>query len=327
MINVRMRCIACFIFCMVVAVGASAKDQSQQSWGLVKQDLLEVYPKRSKGKKVLARINSGELVAVFETKRSGGTEWDRVRVAIPTTLEEVTGWTEASQIQSLPTDQFPTDAELMKSLGGVYLEDFHARYVKFARFLVHRGPGNPNLVCYFGSTFLPQTRLQLFTESNGKWLAGPFLEFHFSQMQSGMTEIKIRDLVGDGKDCLITREPFSESLGVAGVDMVIRRIEGNEFKVLWRAPVELKNLSAYSPSQAVLDPPEKNIGAPGTVTTATVDFQKAGSGSEPVWKGKIKFYVVGREEPIDSISVEKHCPWNGKEFAPVRPTEKQTRQN
>ena len=68
----------------------------------------------------------------------------------------------------------------------------------------------------------------------------------------------------------------------------------------------------------VAEPPEENIGAPGTVSRATIEFRERGSVSQPVWKGKVEFYVFGGEKPVQSVSIEKVCPWDGKKFAPLR---------
>ena len=325
----RMRAIVCLLAALIMASGAPARENSpvQLSWGRVVQGPAEVYRRASASKKVLARLGSGALVAVFENKRSIGGDWAKVRVMLPATLEVITGWTEARRLEILPVSRFPSDSELLKSLGGVFLEDFQAKYIQFTRFLVRRGSQEPLLVCYFGSPFLPHTRLQSFAMAGGKWVAGPYLEFPFSQMQTGATEIEVRDLVGDGDECLITHEPFSEALGTGGVNMLIRRIEAGGFKVLWQAPLELRSLSAYLPRQEVLEPPERNIGAPGTVTTAKVDFQTNGRVTEPVWKGKIEFHVLGREEPVDTVNAEKVCNWNGSEFAPVRQAAKPSNQH
>lgn len=324
----RMCAIACLLACLIAASGARAVGKSpvQLSWGRVVEGPAEVFRRPSTSKKVLARLGSGALVAVFETKRSGGGDWAKVSVVLPATLEVVTGWTDARRLEILPVSQFPADSELLKSLGGAYLEDFHAKYVQFARYLVGRANQEPLLVCYFGSVFLPQTRLQAFMMSGGKWVAGPYLEFHFSQMQTAVSESEVRDLVGDGNECLITHEPFSEALGNGGVNMVIRRIEAGGFKVLWQAPLELRSLSSYLPRQEVLKPPERNIGAPGTVTIATVDFQTSGRVTVPVWKGKIQFHALGREEPIDTVEVEKVCNWNGSEFTPLQQAAKPSNQ-
>lgn len=286
-------------------------------WAHVVTGPVNVYPKRSEGKKVSTTLDSGALAPILETKLSGSKEWDKVRAVLPSTLEDVTGWVEASRIETLPPDRFPPDSDLLDAMGGKYLEDFTARHARLARYLVRRRGQEPALVCYVGSAFLPETRLQVFNHSDGKFTAGSYLEFPFSQLQTGVAQIQFRDLLGDGEDLFITHEPFSNTMETKGVKMVIRRLEDGKFKVLWEAPLELSNRTSYAPRQETLDPPEKNIGQPGTVTKATVDFRTAGHGSEPVWKGKISFYVVGREKPVQTLNVEKACPWNGKVFAPL----------
>ena len=318
--KLRQFCAVIFLlaWCLVPG-GACAKDKipPQTGWGHVLKGPVEVRRNPSTSKPGLTRLQSGALVAVFETKQSKGTDWAKVRVVEPATLEVVTGWVESSRIETLPVKEFPSDSELLKALGGVYLQDFHANYTQFARYLVRRGTEATALVCYVGSPFLPHTRLQVFEPSRGKFVPGPYLEFPFSQMKTGVTQIEVRDLVGDGDECLIAHEPLSSSLGSGGANLVIRRIEAKGFKVLWQAPLELRNLSSYPPHPSALEPPEKNIGAPGTVTTATVDFRSSGRVSEPVWKGKIEFRVPGREEPVDTLTVEKVCNWNGREFTPL----------
>jgi hypothetical protein len=90
------------------------------------------------------------------------------------------------------------------------------------------------------------------------------------------------------------------------------------FQVVWQAPIEFQNLSQYGPKIQILQPPEKNIGAPGTVTTGEVTFRPIGKGQEPVWKGKVDFFVFGRDNAVDSVKIEKTCPWDGQGFTPLR---------
>jgi len=137
-------------------------------------------------------------------------------------------------------------------------------------------------------------------------------------MNVSLKVLEIRDLVGDGNECLVTREPFDLGLENRGIRIVIRRLEGAELKTLWEAPLERRNLSSYPPKTRLLQPPERNIGEPGTVTTGTVDFLARGGRHEPVWKGKVEFYVVGREAPVNSIAFEKTCAWQGTKFAPLQ---------
>ena len=98
----------------------------------------------------------------------------------------------------------------------------------------------------------------------------------------------------------------------------IRQIAEGKFLDLWKAPFEYQNLSQYNSQMQMLRPAEQNIGAPGTKTTGDVTFRPTGRAQEPVWKGKIEFYVAGREKALDSVSLEKACPWDGHAFAPLR---------
>jgi len=129
---------------------------------------------------------------------------------------------------------------------------------------------------------------------------------------------EVRDLLGDGNECLVTKEAFSFGPENHGVKMVIRRIEGNALRTLWEAPLEFRNLASYAAQPRVGQPPEKNIGSPGTVTRGSVEFQARGNLSEPVWRGSIEFYVFGREQPLQKVSVEKLCSWEGTQFAPLQ---------
>ena len=306
--------------CLPLALGVEVKEKELPEpigWGYVRDGPVEIQKKPSERKPGLARLARGTLVSMFKTKSKAGTTWTRVRVVDVATLTPQTGWVDSGKIEVLPADQFPSDAYLLKRLGGAYLEDFTASHTEVARFVVRHGDENL-LLCFLGSPILPQARLQVFRRAQGKYVPGPFLEFAFSEMQSGITSLEVRDLVGDENECVITHEPFNAGPENRGTRMMIRRIEGDTLKTLWEAPLAYRNLASFPPRLQVLEPRVNNIGSPGTVTTATVDFRPRGRVSEPVWKGKIDFYAVGREEPTESVSVEKGCPWNGSQFTRLR---------
>ncbi len=308
-----------FVF-LLIAVPTAAKEKKpkQTGWAEVTNSVAEVRSKPSAGKKALTRLSAGALVATYQSKRSDAAEWTQVRTAIPATLEPVTGWVESSRLRIFPSDRFPSDEDLEKAMGGVYLEDVTTKYIQIARFLVERHGKEPLVAAYIGSTFLPHTRLQVFEMKGGTWTAGPYVEFLSSEVKkTGMTEIEVRDLLGDGNECFVTHEPFAQSFASSGVNLVIRRVEGGGFETLWQAPLEVSNLSSFPPKIKVLDPPEKNIGAPGTVSTGTVEYRRNGRIDEPIWKGKVEFHIPGREKPVDTLNIEKVCPWNGSEFAPL----------
>ena len=307
----------CLAVILLAANAAAAREEPQTAWALVVHGPAGDHCEASRGSKVLAHLRSGAVEAVSDTKQSGGEAWTRVRVVSLATLEAATGWAESSRLKSRPLIEYPTDADLEAILGGPYLEDVNARYTQIARYLVRIGRDQPALACYIGSLFIPQTRLQFFERAGGKWTAGPHLEFMPSQAKTGVTDIEIRDLLGDGNECLITHEPFDKTFGARGENLVIRRLEAEQFRKLWEAPLQVRNFSAFPSKINVLEPPEKNIGAPGTIATGTVDYETNGKVSEPVWKGKVEFYVPGREAPVKTIQVEKICKWNGSEFGPL----------
>ena len=77
-------------------------------------------------------------------------------------------------------------------------------------------------------------------------------------------------------------------------------------------------ISVLLKSSRVLQPPEANIGMPGTVTKGELEFRTRGRLTDLVWKGKVEFHVLGREEPVESVSIEKTCAWDGTKFAPLQ---------
>ncbi len=269
-------------------------------------------------KQPVARPARGALALAFESKDIGGTRWMRVRVVDPATLEAATGWLRATDIETLPLDRFPLDADLLKELGGTYLEDIVAAKVQIARYLARQGERDPALVCFIGSLGLPSSRLQVFESSQGKFILGPFLEYPFSEIKSAIADLEVQDLVGDGNECLITHEPFELGPEKRGVKLVIKRIERGNFANLWEAPLEYRNLAAFPPQTKKAEPAINYVGADGTVTKATVEFRPREHGSDLVWKAKVEFFVPGREEPVDSLTAERVCTWDGRKFTPIK---------
>ena len=300
------------------ARGAEKKPPAPTAWCYVGKDSVEVKPSPSERKKAITRLGRGALMPVFEAKQAGGKTWTRVRAVDPAKLTAELGWVDSSRAESLPLNQFPLDADLLKLLGGTYLDDFTAASTAIARFLLRQGEREPALVCFLGSPKLPQARLQVFLRSPRGFVPGPFLEFPFAEMQAGIKNLEIRDLLGDGNECLIAREGFNLGMENYGVNMVIRKLEAGAFRVLWKAPLEFSNLASFPPKLQTLTPTEKNIGVPGTVTKGDVEFHARGRVSEPFWKGKIELHAFGREEPLETLTVEKVCAWDGTKFAPLQ---------
>ena len=310
---------------LLAAVAAgSAKEKEKKKppepigWCLTKVDKLAVTPKPAGRKKVLAHLGRGSLLAAYEVKQKSGRRWTRVSAVDPAKLTSEMGWIDTSRVESLPAGQFPKDSELLRLIGGAYLDDFAAAHTSIARYLVGRAGGEPLLVCFLGSPIFPTARLQVFTRTQGGLTLGPYLEVPFADMQSTIHDIEVRDLFSDGNGYLITREVFAAGPANHGLNLVIRAITGGNFKTLWKAPLEFANLGSFAPKIQVLSPPERNIGAPGTVTKGDVEFRPQGKVLQPVWKGKVEFHAVGREEPVQTVSIEKVCAWDGSKFAPLR---------
>jgi hypothetical protein len=304
---------------LLPAHGAAKKKKVEApiGWGYAAGGSLEIRPSFLNKNKPVVKLGKGALVSILEEKSDKSKPSMKVRAVNPATLEPVTGWADSSGIERQPTSEYPSDQELLKQLGGEYLQDFTASNAEIARFLLRQGNQPPALACFIGARILPSARLQIFHISAGKYVPGAFIEFPTSELHFAITDLEVRDLVGDGNECLITHEPFRIQAEDDGVNLVIRRLEVGQLVTLWKVPIQFENKASYLPRHQVLTPPESNIGAPGTATSGTVEYQKRGSISEPVWKGKVDFFVFGRDEPVDTVKIEKKCPWDGFKFAPL----------
>jgi hypothetical protein len=260
----------------------------------------------------------GTICPVFKTNEKHGVQWARIRAFNFDTGRSELGWLKLGEVTMLLPQTYPADADLLRALGDPYLDDFAADHTSIARVLVHQGQAPALLVCYVYTEPLALAKLVVFTPSQGKYVPGHPVDFSINDMKSGITSLEVRDLLGNKNEFVLAREPFRAELQNQGTNFIIRRVEGDKLVSVWQAPVELRNLSQYSPKVQILKPPESNIGAPGTVTTGEVTFRPQGKGEEPVWKGKVEFFVVGRDQPLDSVAIEKACPWDGKEFAPLQ---------
>jgi hypothetical protein len=267
--------------------------------------------------KVLRHISRGALLPIYRTKEKHGIESAQVAALNFQTGSSEVGWLEVNAADLKPADAYPSDGELLQLLGPPYLDDFVAAHTDIARFLVGQAQGPPALLCYVVARPLVMAKLVVFAHDQGKLSAGAGLDFPLSEMQSGITDLEIRDLLGNGSACVITKEPFREQAQTYGSILRIRTIANGQFKLVWQVAIEFQNLSQYGPKMQILQPPEQNIGAPGTTTTGEVTFRPSANGQVPVWKGKVEFFVFGRDKAVDSVTIEKACPWDGKEFTPL----------
>jgi hypothetical protein len=309
------------LVCLHPVIAASAEEDKQPrpiGWIYVRADALDLTTKPGARKGKPEHLARGTLASVLKITEKDGAKWAQVGILNLATMHPQVGWVESEKADVLPADSYPLDTDLLGRLGQPYVDDFTASHTDVARFLVRQSQGAPLLLCYVFARPLPTAKLVAFTASEGRFLPSASLDFPISEMQAGIVSLEIRDLLGDANECVISREPFQEGLETHGTSLIIRRIEGDKFRVLWQAPVEFRNLAEFKSKVQILQPPEKNIGAPGTMTTGEVTFRQRGNWQEPVWKGKVEFFLFGREKAVDSVTVEKVCPWDGKEFAPLR---------
>ncbi len=275
-------------------------------------------PGNAKAKK-RGEFERGALAELMEEKSSKGEAWWEVRFVNPETLLAVEGWVKARGLTQIPYDRYPSDSDLLTKMGAPYLEDFVASHTVIARYLMHQGPGNPMLIGYVGSRVLPQARLQIFREAAGEWNAGPHLEFSYVDMSSPLTKIEVGDLFGNQHECLISTEKSEPGPGATLTREVIRNVAGESIQTLWDAPTQWSALGSYPAKMDVLSPPVMNIGRPGTVTTGKVTFQSQSGTEDPVWDGKVDFFVLGRKKPVQTVPIHKVCLWTGEQFEPLRP--------
>jgi hypothetical protein len=300
---------------------ASAQSRSSQApaaWYYIREEKIELQPKALGRKAKPLTLGRGTLAPVLRTEMRKGRRRALLRLDDLATLDPVAGWVDAEAAEILPLERFPLDEELLRQLRAAVPAGPSAPRVTVRRWLVKQRHAEAALVCFLASTGMPVARLVAFLPAGGSWRRGPELEFPFSDMKPGIVFGEVRDLLGDGDECLITHEPFREGPATLGVNLVIRRLEDGRFSSLWSAPLELRNLAAFPPEVQILTPAEKNAGAPGTVTRAEVEFQARGKICVPVWKATIEFYAPAADQPLDSVQARKECAWDGARFEPVK---------
>ena len=301
----------------VTIVPAKDRDSHQPiAWCYVQEGPIELMQRALGRRTKPLSVGRGALVPVLRMESKKGRKQAMLRITDLSTLNPVDGWVDPSKVEIVPIDRFPSDQELLRQLGGEYQDDFTVSKIALARWLVKEGNSGTALVCLVASVMLPASRLVAFLPAQGNFTRGPWLEFPFSDMKPGILSAEVHDLLGDGIECLITHEPFRKGPEVFGVNIVIRRLEHGNFRTLWSAPLESRNLDFFPSEPQILHPLEKNAGAPGTVTKAEVEFQQRGNIYIPVWKATVEFFAVGQDKPLNSVKVTKACAWNGFEFEP-----------
>jgi hypothetical protein len=257
------------------------------------------------------------LAPVLKMESKDGQGRAMLRITDLATLNSVEGWVESSKAEIIPIERFPSDAEVLRQLKIEPQGYFASSGRVAARWVIRQGDSGTALVCFVAAVGMAFSRLVAFLPDRGKYVLGKSLEFPFSDMKPGIVSGEVRDLLGQGNECLITHEPFRAGPATFGVNIVIRRLDRGSFSTLWTAPLESQNLEFFPRDMQILQPPERNAGAPGTVTKGEVEFQPHGKMYIPVWKATVEFFEVGQDKPIESVKVTKACPWNGSQFEPL----------
>jgi hypothetical protein len=305
-------------FAVAILPAKESTHRQPIAWCYVHDGPLELVRKAVGRRTTSLSLGRGELVPVLKTESKNGQELAMVRVTDLAELKPVEGWVDSSKAEIIPIDRFPSDAEVLDQLGIELPNGSTAASAAVARWLVKQGDSGTALICFVASFGLPDSRLAAFLPVGGKFVRGPWLDFPFFELKPGILTGEVRDLLGDGVECLITQEPFREGPATLGVNLVIRRLEAGKFSLLWKAPLESRNLGFFPPQVQKLQPLEKNAGAPGTVTKAEVEFEPRGKIYIPVWKATVEFFAAGQDKPIESVKVTKACAWNGSAFEPIR---------
>jgi len=311
-----------FLCICITAAGTLPAKQKEPgrpiAWCYVRERPLEVERKGLGRKTISVSLGRGTLAEVVRTDSGNGRARVLLRIVDLATLTPFDGWADSSQAETFPLDRFPGDEEILRELRIEPPGSSPSSRAVVARWLLRQGRTGRALVCFVASAGMPISQLAAFLPVAGKYKRATQLEFPFSEMKPGIVSGEVRDLLGDGNECLITHEPYRAGPLTVGLNMVIRRLEQGKFSTLWTASLVAQNLESFPPDTKILEPPEKNAGSPGTVTKAEVEFEPRGKIYIPVWKARVEFFAAGQDKPLASVSVTKACGWNGSAFEPVR---------
>jgi len=301
--------------------GLPAKESAHRqplAWCYVQEGPLELVQKVVGRRTGSLSLGRGTLAPVLKTESKAGRARAMLRLMDLETLHPVEGWVDSSKLEIFPLERFPSDAEVIHQASIEPPNGSTGWSGGVARWLVKQGDSAPALLCFVAAFGQPASRLVVFLPVGGKYVHGAWLEFPFADMKPGIVYGEVRDLLRDGNECLITHEPFRAGPATFGMNILIRRLEHGKFVLLWKAPLEWQNLGFFTSETQILQPPERNAGAPGTVTKGEVEFQPHRNAYMPVWKGTVEFFGPGQDKPIESLKVTKACPWIGNQFEPLR---------
>jgi hypothetical protein len=268
--------------------------------------------------KELVKLTRGSLQPVYEIKKTGSGDWLRIVNIDLAVMTPRSGWVKSAEVEMAEATEFPVDDKILALSGSPFLEDFIAENTAIARTILHTKSAGLVMICYMGTEVLPQTRLQLFIKSGGRFKASSYIDLPFSEMKSPLAGLEARDMLGEGDEFLVTREPYDAGPSNVGMNVLIRRLEGSAFKIVGRIPVSARNFASYPPRLDIAEPDEANIGRPGTDTKGEIEFRSRGPLTDIAWKGEIRFHALGREKPLETIPLERVWAWDGIQFSPRR---------
>ncbi len=310
---------------LILVIGSALADNTSAAenplkpdpihWCRVPKPQIEVLSKPGSGEKEVAKLMRGMLVPAFESKKTGKGEWLRVVAIDLARMTPCAGWIEAAAVQIIAPDAYPHDDKILALSGAPFVEDFAAENTAVARLLLRTADAGDVLICYLGTEVLPHTRLQLFLQSGARYKAGPAIDIPFSEMKSPIASLEALDLAGDGNEFLVTREPYASGPQVFGMDLLVRRFDGNRLITVGKIPIAARNFASYPPRLQIAEPDEANIGQPGTDTKGEIEFRARGQQTDIAWKGEIRFHALGREKPLETIPLERVWTWNGNRLS------------
>ena len=305
-------------------VGLRAKKPPEIiGWAYVKTPGVQLRRKHKESARPLLKLRRGAVLPVFRIHAKKGPRWF---AAVGVNLGDATplrGWISEDQVELLGRDAAPGDRAVLAQMGRPFSEDRISASAQVARLFWQSGGSRKDLVVTVASLWLPAPVSRVFEQVEGEYVPAPearqFSPPDFSaEGGTGIESMEVLDLIGDGRECLITVEGFQQGPKIEGRRLVIRRLSGGKVEKIWDAPTMVSNLGSYPGKLKILRPPELNIGQPATVTHGKVEFISRPQGGFLFrWEGEIEFYLLGRDAPVEIISLKKTFRWNGREFSAV----------
>ncbi len=305
--------------CGAAAGGVQGKEAPDLlGWAYVKAPGVKIERKRKPTRQPLLTLGRGAVLPVFRIAGKKGARWFQV---LGVDLEEqspVRGWVAEENTKLWPVEAMPLAEALLVHFGRPFLEDRIAQTTHVARYVWSSEGAGRNLIAVAASPRLPSPVAKIFKKQGSGWaLALPqFPSPNFSDDGGiGLRFLEVRDLAGDGRECVITQEPFRRIPGIEGVRLVVRRLGNGGLRSVWEVPREVSNCGSFPAEVQIKRPLALNIGAPGTAVNGEITFVEIPQGGMLLeWEGEIEFYLVGREAPVETVRLKKVFRWDGESF-------------